>query len=659
MNASSVLPAPHQRSWHHAPGTRWATGALVVLLLVALGLVVGGDYGISIDEPAHVQYGQQTLEAYEGRPAAVQPTVDPRQHGPFYSFVAYLGGSWVAGLRRGWILADGMHFMYYLSFVLSTVFLWILLRRYVSTRVAWIITGAYFTQPVLFGHAFINPKDIPFLAFCLGGLSLGMAALPGPSARRSTDSARPEKSRGSAPGAGNRRLGPWPIPRRTTAALIAWTLLAGALTALLLSTDALLASLQGLLTAAYQGQAAPPVNAVFRWLARNAASAPLQAYQVKLVVWVGAIRWPAVAALGSVTLLAWSLPLWRPDPRFRSGWSSYLLVLAAGTTIGLATSVRAVGPLILAPLVFVYALELRKRSIPLVFLLVGSAAAACVATWPYLWQTPIDHFLQALNELSHFPWTGDILFGGRMFDRAAQPWYYIPTLMVLQLTLPVLILGAVGAYALAGRRLAGRRWLEIAAIVVALWLPIAASFRPGSIVYNNFRQFLFTLPALFLLAALGLEQLLRWLGDLRWQGAAAALILLPGMVGIIRLHPYEYIYYNALAGTQGSVYSRFESDYWCTSYRAAAEWVDAHAAPGAVVEVDGAGNLDQILPFTRSDLQVVRLGSARADHPAPTWAIVCDGKGGELDLLPGQPAAMQITRGGAVLGEVKTLTLAP
>lgn len=659
MTSSTEPPSLRRLPWLHRPGARWALGALVVLLLVAYGLATGGDYGISIDEPAHITYARQTLQLYQGQHVTGQTAVDPRQHGPFYSLVAYLVGAWIAHLRGGWGLSDGMHFMYYLSFLLSAVFLWILLRRYVSGPSALIVTGAYFTQPVLLGHAFINPKDIPFLAFCLAGLSLGMAVLPGTSARRSNGMTGAGVEHSSPLDAPNRRLGRWPLTRGLTIALIAWTLLAAALAALLLRSDILLAALQGLLAAAFQGQAAPPLNAVFRWLARNAGSAPLQAYQIKLAVWVGAIKWPGAAALGLATLLAWSLPLWRPDHGLRPRWPSYVLAMAAGTTIGLATSIRAVGPLVLAPLIFVYALEFRKRSIPLALLLVGSTAAACVATWPYLWQTPIDHFLQALNVLTHFPWTGDILFAGHLFDQGTQPWYYIPELMGLQLTLPILLLAALGIYALAGRKLVGRRWIEIVAVVVALWLPIAASLRPGSIVYNNFRQFLFTLPALFLLAGLGTEQLFRWTADLRWQGPAAALILLPGMVGIIRLHPYEYIYYNALAGLQGNVYARFESDYWCTSYRAAAEWVDAHAAEGAVVGIDGVGNLDQILPFVRSDLQVVRLTSGRAKGLTPSWAIVCDGRGGRSNLLPEQPAVMQITRGSAVLGEVKALPSAP
>ena len=32
------------------------------------------------------------------------------------------------------------------------------------------------------------------------------------------------------------------------------------------------------------------------------------------------------------------------------------------------------------------------------------------------------------------------------------------------------------------------------------------------------------------------------------RGLAAALLLIPGLVGVLTLHPYEYIFYNSLIG---------------------------------------------------------------------------------------------------------------
>jgi hypothetical protein len=104
----------------------------------------------------------------------------------------------------------------------------------------------------------------------------------------------------------------------------------------------------------------------------------------------------------------------------------------------------------------------------------------------------------------------------------------------------------------------------------------------------------------------------------------------------------------------GDTYSRFESDYWCTSYRAATEWVNEHTPQAAVIEVGDAGTIDQAVPFARSDLFLVDMAPVDQDR-TPSYAIVCDGKAGLLNLLPGAPVLMTIERGGAVLAEVKDL----
>jgi hypothetical protein len=151
----------------------------VVALLIGYGLAFGGGYGISIDEPRHFKFAQQTLEIYQGRRAIDDTNVDPLQHGPFYSFVAFYAGQAVEAVRPGWTPADGRHFVYFLSFVMATVFVGLLARRYTRLAVAWLTAALFFTQPLLLGHAFINPKDIPFMAFFVGALTAGLCVLPG------------------------------------------------------------------------------------------------------------------------------------------------------------------------------------------------------------------------------------------------------------------------------------------------------------------------------------------------------------------------------------------------------------------------------------------------------------------------------------------------
>jgi hypothetical protein len=51
---------------------------------------------------------------------------------------------------------------------------------------------------------------------------------------------------------------------------------------------------------------------------------------------------------------------------------------------------------------------------------------------------------------------------------------------------------------------------------------------------------------------------------------------------MVKLHPYQYVHFNRLfaGGLRGAV-NRYETDYWCASYKEGIEWVVRHyARPG-------------------------------------------------------------------------------
>jgi hypothetical protein len=83
--------------------------------------------------------------------------------------------------------------------------------------------------------------------------------------------------------------------------------------------------------------------------------------------------------------------------------------------------------------------------------------------------------------------------------------------------------------------------------------------------YDNFRQYLFITPPLFAMAGAAVDVLFRWLKQPAMGVSLAGIILLPGVIAGIWLHPYEYIYYNALVGWTGSIERSYETDYWATS----------------------------------------------------------------------------------------------
>jgi hypothetical protein len=80
------------------------------------------------------------------------------------------------------------------------------------------------------------------------------------------------------------------------------------------------------------------------------------------------------------------------------------------------------------------------------------------------------------------------------------------------------------------------------------------------------------------------------------------LLAAPGVYSIVKLYPYEYIYYNSFIGGVPGAYEKYELDYWATSYREVALFANEVAPPNARVVVFGP---EEVYTFyARPDLQL-------------------------------------------------------
>ena len=141
-------------------------------------------------------------------------------------------------------------------------------------------------------------------------------------------------------------------------------------------------------------------------------------------------------------------------------------------------------------------------------------------------------------------------------------------MLAFQLT-EIILAGLAAALLLLGFEPADeRRRLGILTVVIAAILPLAYALIARPTAYNVLRHFAFVLPPLAILAGLGLARALSVIGP-RARTVVAAMIvaacLLP-VARIVQLHPYEYVYFNDLSGGVRAAASRFELDYWGTSF---------------------------------------------------------------------------------------------
>lgn len=276
----------------------------------------------------------------------------------------------------------------------------------------------------------------------------------------------------------------------------------------------------------------------------------------------------------------------------RPTWRRALGAALAGA---LAIDVRLMGVLVpAATLAFIgwRALSGQYRGQPGLPLLLGAYLAALaglvVVGWPFLWEAPLGNFMVAWRNMSHFRANGDLLYQGQLVRADQLPWHYALVWIGLTVPLVYLLFFGVGALGIVGTLLRRRApyahaaaWQDLLFLGLAL-APLAAVIALHSVLYNGWRQLYFLYPMLLLVALRGLVAAWRWqpargLGRRTWQpalalGVAASLAVVAGRM--VRLHPLENLYFNALAPEPFD--DHYETDYWSLGMRNGLEWVLAH-----------------------------------------------------------------------------------
>lgn len=512
-------------------------------------------------------------------------------------------------------------------------------------------TVLFATQPLLFGYAFINQKDIPFMILFMGAVAAGVAAadryqLLGAEGVWSGDPERRRlgtRSLGSAIAGDWRRLG-W--ARRTVLGVS--TVACGAIVQDLLSKGWTYNQAAILLKQAYTGVAPSLLQHLFSWIAVDAYKTPFELYLAKLDQSYHLMRLLATPALALALVGAFAI--WLPSLRTSvASWAQgrFPPVLLAGGVLGLAVSVRQMG-LFAGGLVSLYLIyRLRGKSLPALAAYWFVALLASYATWPYLWADPIGRFWHSITAVTGFG-SFRVLYRGMILTANRLPWHYFPTLVSLQLTEPAVVLFLVGIPIIILRARSGEIPWSLASLFGAwIVIPVGILILARITVYDNIRHMLFVLPPMLILSGIGLDAVSKPFKR-GWAKAGLALLAFaPGILGILAMHPYQYAYFNSFVGGVSGANGKFETDHWCTSYREAIQFVNDRAETGATV-VAGIG-VENAKPFQRGDLKLV--GSAD-EIPGAEYILYCPGAAHERPSMPGFVLVYQVKEGSAEFAEV-------
>lgn len=212
--------------------------------------------------------------------------------------------------------------------------------------------------------------------------------------------------------------------------------------------------------------------------------------------------------------------------------------------------------------------------------------------WPSGHQGGLFKASSTLQTLHHSAAQIPLFFRGVGMNASDAPWYYAIWMFCIKTPESILLLLLIGSGAFFSL---WRRSIQTILLAVSLpWVVVVSGALfplfylsvTAPALHNAERHFLFIYPAVCVLAAYVWIRLVGWVKECQstkcvWLLCALGTALLSQQVlHLIRLHPYQYVYYNSLVGGAYGSLGMYETEYWFTSTKHGLEQLDRQLPEG-------------------------------------------------------------------------------
>ncbi len=289
-----------------------------------------------------------------------------------------------------------------------------------------------------------------------------------------------------------------------------------------------------------------------------------------------------------------------------------------------------------------------------------------IASWPWA-SLEFLNPVRGIFAFAHFHYPIRAILAGQVYFMSEVPRWYEPDYLAIKLPLLVLLAAAAAVLSVpflalrrSGDAPAGTRFREIGILAFVIVFPLACQVICHGPSFSGMRHFLFVVPPIAALAGIGAHVLL---SELEARGRAVGFAAVTAMaafcvwnvVTLVRLHPYEYLFYNSVVGGLEGASRLYETDYWVNIMPTAVKDLEAYldktdsksahlgytvAVCGEQVSFENEVGADKRLHFTRD--------WSRADFFIAPTHMNCD------RVLRGKTVAV-IQRLGVPIGVVKDL----
>jgi hypothetical protein len=213
-----------------------------------------------------------------------------------------------------------------------------------------------------------------------------------------------------------------------------------------------------------------------------------------------------------------------------------------------------------------FAIESSLRLLPALLI----AYAIMILAWPWAALAPLNP-IRGLLVFSEFQYGIRTLLAGHVYEMANVPRLYVPIYILIRLPLLTLLGAALAIMFTLLPRLAAastpQQRRDIALFSLTVFFPLACQVIWHGPAFTGLRHFLFVVPALATLAGIGLDAAVTALGRRGRLVASGGIALVTACffadaVTLVRLHPYEQLFYNPVVGGLEGASRRYDLDYW-------------------------------------------------------------------------------------------------
>jgi len=284
-----------------------------------------------------------------------------------------------------------------------------------------------------------------------------------------------------------------------------------------------------------------------------------------------------------------------PSPRGRD-------IAAFGLLAGAALGIRVLGLLLLVYIAAAIVLYLPRtdRDSRWRFSILSAVRLApalllayliMILAWPWAALAPLNP-IRGLLAFSEYQYAIRTVLAGQIYEMANVPRLYVPIYILVRVPLLTLFgAGLAMIFALLPRLSGTARPVrrDIALVSLTVIFPLLCQVICHGPAFTGMRHFLFVIPALAALAGIGLDAALTALATRGRAVASGALALVTACfvwnaVTLVRLHPYEYLFYNKAVGGLEGASRRYDLDYWFGSMPEALGQLEAYLRNTAPVD---------------------------------------------------------------------------